>query len=784
MFVRLGPWCHDHRRLVLVVWLIVLLGANAVAGAVGDDYRADFSPPGAESTAGFDTLEAEFGGQDTGYTGTIVFRAEQGVDDPEVQRAMEALFADVAEMDGVERVESPYAQGGEQQIAAQGPDAGKIAYANVELPDDIENPVANDLSHAIRDRAPDIDGLEVERGGFIFADFEEPNSEVVGIAFAIIILIVAFGSVLAMGLPIGVALFGIGVGSAFVTLFSHLMQVPDFAPFVGIMIGLGVGIDYALLIVTRHREQWHAGHSVRDSVGTAVDTAGRAVVFAGVTVMISLLGMLLMGVGFVAGLAVTAAVTVGFTVLAAVTLLPAFIGFAGDNLERTRRRGLLAAGFVAVALIGVGLNITPLLIGLPAAAVVLVAGFFVPSLKEEVLRREPRPRRETLAYRWSRVIQARPWPFAIGAAALLVVLSIPVFNLHLGFSDESNYAQDTTTKQAYDLLVDGFGVGSTGPLFLVARTDGVDPAQLAGVTEGVGADPSVVAALGPEPNEAGTAARWLVVPATGPQDEATSELVSRLRDQVLPPVEQATGVEVQVTGFVAASNDFADLLASRMPWFFGAVLGLSFLFLMVVFRSLLVPLKAVIMNLLSIGAAYGVVVAMFQWGWLGDATGVAPGPIEAWAPMMLFAVVFGLSMDYEVFLLSRIREEWLRSGDSHSSVADGLAATAKVITAAAAIMIVVFGCFLLENDRVLKLMGIGLAVAILLDATIVRLLLVPATMELLGDRNWWLPRWLDRILPTVSVEGHTIDLTDGTEEASEDQERGVSVGARGGPSTE
>ncbi len=788
MFVRLGPWCHDHRRLVLALWLILLLGANGVAGAVGDDYRADFSPPGAESTAGFDTLTAEFGGQDTGYTGTIVFRtdAPQGVNDPEVRSAMEELFAEVEQMEGVSRVESPYVEGNEAQIAAQGEDAGKIAYANVELPDDIETPVATDVSHAIQDRIPDIDGLQVERGGFIFADFEEPNSEVVGIAFAIIILIVAFGSVLAMGLPIGVALFGIGVGGAFVTLFSHVMQVPEFAPFVGIMIGLGVGIDYALLIVTRHREQWHAGYSVRRSVGVAVDTAGRAVVFAGVTVMISLLGMLLMGVGFVAGLAVTAAATVGVTVLAAVTLLPAFIGFAGDNLERTRRRGLIAAGFVAVALVGVGLNITPLLIGLPVAAVVLIAGFFVPSLKKEVAHRPPKPRRETLASRWSRVIQGRPWPFALGATLLLVVLAIPVTSLRLGFSDESNYAEDTTTKQAYDLLVDGFGAGSTGPLFLVARTpDGTDVARLAGITEAVAADPSVVVALGPEPNESGTAVRWFVVPATGPQDVATADLVGRLRDDVLPPVEQAAGVDVQVTGFVAASTDFADQLADRMPWFFGAVLTLSFLFLMVVFRSLLVPLKAVIMNLLSIGAAYGIVVAMFQWGWLGDATGVEPGPIEAWAPMMLFAVVFGLSMDYEVFLLSRIREEWLRTGDSHMSVADGLAATAKVITAAAAIMIVVFGCFLLENDRVLKLMGVGLAVAILLDATIVRLLLVPATMELLGDRNWWLPRWLDRILPTIAVEGHGGDLTDDGERPDDRVgDPGVPVGAGGRRTTE
>ncbi len=776
MFARLGPWCYAHRRLVVVLWVVLLFGANGVAGAVGENYRADFSPPGAESTAGFETLRAEFGGEGTGYTGTIVFRAEQGVDDPEVAAQMEALFADVAQMEGVVRVQSPYEPGGEQQIAAQGPNAGTIAYANVELPDDVDTVVANEISHAIRDQAPVIDGLEVERGGFIFADFEQPNSEVLGIAFAIIILIVAFGSVLAMGLPIGVALFGIGVGSALLTLFSHIMEVPEFAPFIGIMIGLGVGIDYALLIVTRHREQMHAGHTVGEAVGIAVDTAGRAVVFAGVTVVISLLGMILMGVGFVAGLAVTAAATVLVTVVAAVTLLPAFLGFAGENLERTRWRGLIAAGFVAIALVGVGVKITPLLVGLPVAVVVLIAGFFVPPLKKEVAHRPPKPRQETLAYRWSRIIQRRPWPFTIGAAALLAVLAMPVLSLHLGFSDESNSAEDTTTKQAYDLLVDGFGEGFTGPLFLVARTpDGAATgsetgvAALGAVTDAVQADPAVVAAVGPQPNDGGTAVRWFVVPATGPQDAATSDLVNRLRHDVLPPVEDATGVDVQVTGLVAAQIDFADVLAQRMPYFFGAVLALSFLFLMVVFRSLLVPLKAVIMNLLSIGAAYGIVVALFQWGWLGDVTGVSPGPIEAWAPMMLFAVVFGLSMDYEVFLLSRIREEWLRTGDSRTSVADGLAATAKVITAAAAIMIVVFGCFLLENERVLKLMGIGLAVAIFLDATVVRLLLVPATMELLGDRNWWLPRWLDRLLPTVAVEGHVEHLDDDGGDGSRDE---------------
>ncbi|MGH2475886.1 MAG: MMPL family transporter, partial [Candidatus Limnocylindrales bacterium] len=501
----------------------------------------------------------------------------------------------------------------------------------------------------------------------------------------------------------------------------------------------------------------HVGHTVRESIGIAMDTAGRSVVFAGATVVVSLLGMLLMGIGFIGGLGITASLTVLVTVVASVTLLPALLGLAGDKIERTRWRGLIAAGFVALALVGAGLEAPALvLLGMLAAVATLVLGSFVAPLKREVQHRPPKPRRETVAYRWSRVIQHRPWVSAIGGAAVLIVLAIPVLNLRLGFADESNFADDTTTKQAYGLIVDGFGEGSTGPIYLVAAVDGAEQlGALATVNDAVGADPEVESVLGPQPNDAAdpTAVRWLVTPTGGPQDESTGALVNRLRDDVLPPIESATGVDVLVSGLVAANTDMSSYMGERMPIFFGAVLALSFVLLMIVFRSLLVPLKAVIMNLLSIGAAYGVMVALFQWGWLSDLTGVQPGPIESWIPMMLFAVVFGLSMDYEVFLLSRVREEWKRTGDSRVSVADGLAATAKVITAAAAIMVVVFGSYMLEFERSMKMMGTGLATAILFDASIVRMLLVPATMELLGDRNWWLPRWLDRLLPRLDGEG-------------------------------
>ena len=757
MFARLGPWCHDRRRLVLGLWVLILVLGGVASGAVGSSFRDEFNLPDVESKTGLDILDAQFGGQGSGIVGTIVFRADQGVDDPAVKEAMQGLFDKVATIEDVVRVESPYAGGADSQISSREGDAGKIAYANVEMPDDIPLPRAGEIRDEILDHMPQIDGVDTELGGFIFAEFEEPSSEVLGLAFAIVILILAFGSVLAMGLPVGVALFGIGIGTAIITLLSNLITIPDFATFLGIMIGLGVGIDYALLIVTRYREQLHAGHDVRQSITIAIDTAGRSVLFAGITVVISLLGMLLMGVRFIQGLSVGAASVVAITVAASLTLLPALLGFAGQRIELTRWRGLISAGLVAIALVGIGLKVNVLIVCIPLAVIVLIAGFFVGRLKQVVPRRAPKPLRETAAYRWSRVIQHRPWTAAIAGAVALLILAVPVLGLRLGFSDESNYAEDTTTTQAYNLLVDGFGAGFNGPFVLVAEVpDGTDLSKLAPIAEAASADPGVAFVSEPRVNNPDhpTAVVWNLVPTTAPQDKATTDLVARLRDSVLPPAEQAAGVQVAITGTVAVNVDFADFLAGRLPYFFAAVLALSFLLLMAVFRSLLVPLKAVAMNLLSIGASYGVAVALFQWGWLSDLTNVRPAPIEPWVPMMLFAIVFGLSMDYEVFLLSRVREEWHRTGDSRTSVADGLAATAKVITAAAAIMVVVFGSFLLENDRVVKLMGTGLATAILLDATIVRLLLVPATMELLGDKNWWLPRWLDRILPKIDVEGH------------------------------
>jgi RND superfamily putative drug exporter len=760
VFARLGPWCHDRRKLVLALWIVGLILINGIASGTGNDFKSDFNLPNVESKQGLDLLNDHFGGQGAGLVGTVVFEADQGVDDPQVKSSMQRLFADIAGTKDVRRVGSPYDPGLERQIAKN----GKIAYAEVEFSEHTKFNRIGEVRDHIKEELPKIDGLRIELGSFVFAEFEAPQTEALGLAFAVVILILAFGSVLAMGLPVGIALFGIGIGGAITTLLSQVLSVPEFATFLGIMIGLGVGIDYALLIVTRYREQLHGGHTVRESVQIAMDTAGRSVLFAGGTVVISLLGMLLMGVKFVQGLSVSAAATVAVTVLASLTLLPALLGFAGEKVERTRLRGLLASGFIALALVGAGLRVPALsMVGGLLAVVTLIAGIWATPLKREVHPSRPKPLRETLAYRWSRMIQHRPWRAAILGTVALLVLAAPVLGLRLGFSDESNFEQSTSTKQAYDLLVDGFGPGFNGPILLVAKLPaGATLESLAPVAKAVAADPGVafVSPAVPDDPAKPTAVLWNVAPTTGPQDEKTTELVHRLREDVLPPVEAATHLDIKASGGVAVNVDFSTFLSGRLPWFFGAVLALSFLLLMAVFRSLLVPLKAVVMNLLSIGASYGIIVALFQWGWLSDITNVQQAPIEPWMPMMLFAIVFGLSMDYEVFLLSRVREEWHRTGDSRTSVADGLAATAKVITAAAAIMVVVFGAFLLENDRTVKLMGTGLATAILLDATIVRMLLVPATMELLGDRNWWLPRWLDRLLPNIDVEGHAEALPD------------------------
>jgi len=763
---RIGGWCFDHRRKAVGLWLVALVAVFGAVAAVGPQFAASSAVPDSDSAAGFAVLEEHFPELGTGgQSGTIVVRAQQGIDDPQVRAAMEELFALVdagfPDGDGVPEhpgatVISPYEEAGLGQVAREGPLAGQVAFAQVNLAADVDDTESGLLGEAIRAHAPAIEGLDVLPGGQYLAVIEPPETELIGVAFAMVILIVAFGSVLAMGLPIAVALGGVATGIGMTLLLSHLVAIPDDTLLLGMMIGLGVGIDYALFIVTRYRVGLHEGRSPRDATVTAMGSAGRAVVFAGTTVMISMLGLLLVGIGWIGGMGIGISATVLATVLTSTTLLPALLGFAGERVELTRWRGLLAAGFVAVALLGLGLGVSRL-----AAAAALLAGVTlllsvaVRPLRRPVPRRAAKPVRATYAHRWSRTIQRRPWPWLIAAAALLLALAGPVTSIRLGWADEGNFPEGTPTRQAYDLLAQAFGDGFNGP-FLITVVPGPDdpPGAVEALRQALGRTPGVDAVTPPVADDPTRPAAYVLslIATTAPQDPATTDLVTHLRDVVVPEAVAGTGLDVRVTGGAATNIDITDYLAGRTFLFFGAVLAISFVLLMTVFRSLLVPAKAVAMNVLSIAAACGVVVAVFQWGWAGPLLGIEGGPINPFVPMMLFAVVFGLSMDYEVFMLSRIREEYDRTGDAAGSVADGLAATARVITAAAAIMVAVFASFMLEGIREVKLFGLGLAIAVLLDATVVRMVMVPATMALLGDRNWWIPAWLDRLLPHLAVE--------------------------------
>ncbi|HEV7758102.1 MAG TPA: MMPL family transporter [Acidimicrobiales bacterium] len=728
---------------------------------VGGKFLDDFDLPGSDSQAALDLLEDHGFAARAGFSGQVVIEAAgvdaigsgAGVRAPEVEQAVEAFLADVERTMGPGEIISPYDPAGAQQIS----DDGTIAYAEINL-DDRDSDEYTRLGEDIRGLADaatangDLPaGSRIELGGDIFAEPPQFASEGIGFLAAMVILLLAFGSVLAMGLPIITAVFGIVTGISIVGLAVHLMDMPSFTASSVAMIGIGVGIDYALFIVTRYREGLQSGLDPERATVRAIDTAGRAVIFAGTTVIIAVLGMFTIGLAMIRGSATAIAIGVLMTMLASVTLLPAILGFVGRNIDR---------------------------LGLPHR------------------RRGEGADRRSIGYRWSRLIQRRPWPALVVATVVLVLLAAPVFGIRLGFGDAGNRPTSDTTRQAYDLLSDGFGDGFNGPFLLAAETPGGagDRAVLDDLSARLNHTEGVRFATDPQPNEAGDAAIIQLFPTTSPQDQATEDLVHRLRDQVIPAAVDGSNVDVKVGGATPAVVDFSEYSAGRLPWFIGVVLVLSFLLLMVVFRSVLVPLKAVVMNLLSVGAAYGILVAVFQWGWGSGLLAVGrEGPIDAWIPMSLFAVIFGLSMDYEVFLLSRIREDYDRSHDNpppdptrppmtaptssalanSEAVANGLAATARVITAAAAIMFCVFFSFVLGADRSLKMFGLGLAMAVLLDATIVRMVLVPATMELLGDRNWWLPRWLDRILPNVHIEAR--DPLDADPEGAEREQVSASV---------
>jgi putative drug exporter of the RND superfamily len=707
---RFASWTTSHRKTVIIGWIVALVGIGMIAGAAGSDFSEEFSLPSSDSKDALDLLENRFPAQ-AGDSVQIVYKAESGVESPTVKQQMEGVFSKVDTFPHVSEVASPYEKGGAAAVS----DDGEIAYATAQFnvtTDKLNDDEVKEIMETAQGAGGD--GLQVEVGGSpveeVRGEEEESSSEMIGIFAAIVVLLLSFGSVVAMGLPIVTALFALGVGISIITLFTHVFNTADFAPQLAFMIGLGVGVDYALFILTRFRNGLDEGLDKREAAVAAVDTAGRAVLFAGITVIISLMGMLLLGLPFLYGVATAAAIAVLFTMIAALTLLPALLSMAGNWVNRLRIPGL-----------GSG------------ARSIDESGWW---------------------FRWSRRIQRRPWIAALLSGALLLALCIPTLSLRLGTNDAGTDPAGTTTREAYDLLAEGFGPGFNGPFQIVAALPAKgDDEALQQLHDELQGEEGVEAVTDVALNPGETVGVFQLYPTTSPQSADTTDLLDRIRDDAIPPVEEATGAQVHVGGINAIFEDFGNAIAGKLPLFIGVVVLLSALLLMIVFRSLLVPLKAVLMNLLSIGAAFGLIVAVFQWGWGASLIGVdATGPIISFFPIFLFSIVFGLSMDYEVFLMSRIHEEWEHRKDATEAVTRGLALTGRVITAAAAIMVTVFLSFMLGEDRIIKLFGLGLASAVFIDAVIIRSVLVPAVMQLLGKRAWYFPAWLDRACPKLHVE--------------------------------
>jgi RND superfamily putative drug exporter len=712
----MAHWCYRHRRLVLILWVAGFIAMGAISNGVGSAYANSFTLPATDSSRALKLLQAEFPTA-SGETDTIVWHVAKGrVTDPPVQARISPMLSKVSRLPHIKSVVSPYAAAGARQVSKD----GTIAYANVVFagtgPAIPTSAAKNVITTA---QAVSTSTLQVELGGPAIQDAggrpATGLSELIGIIAAGVVIFLAFGSLLAMLLPIITALAGIGTGLSMVSLLSHVFHIAIFGPTLATLIGLGVGVDYALFIVSRHRANLRRGMDLETSTVLSLNTSGRAVIFAGVTVCIALLGLLIVGVSFLYGLAVSAAIVVAFTVVSSVTLLPALLGFFGMKVLSKRSRRQLA---------------------------------------------EDGPAGERLSARWwawGKLVEHRPIVLATAAAIILVLLAIPFLSLRLGSSDEGNNPPSTTTRKAYDLLATGFGPGFNGPFTIVAATTGAgDLPQLQKVATAIRATPGVEAVQAPRLAPSGRAAIISVVPTTSPQAAQTTSLLHHLRRDVIP--RAAPGLRVYVGGLTAIFADFTGVIDDKLPLFIGIVVGLAFILLATAFRSLLIPLTASICNLLAAGAAFGVVTAVFQFGWGGSVIGIGrAGPVEPFLPVMMFAILFGLSMDYEVFLVSRMHEDWLHSGDNSDAVTRGQAETGQVITAAATIMVLVFASFVFGGERIIKEFGIGLATAILIDALLVRTVLVPSAMHLIGPSNWWLPRWLDRVLPHISVEGPDAD---------------------------
>jgi RND superfamily putative drug exporter len=711
---RLAALTYRRRGRTVVAWVSALLLAVGLASAFGGSFFADYSAPGSDSSRAQELLDEQFPAM-KGDTVAVVVRAADGVRTPAAKADVGTLLGELGRQPHVQSVDDPYTTPG-----AISPD-GRTLAAQLRL--DVSNPVDVPVadSEQMLEIAEDASraGLEVALGGQTIQQAEqgEIGSEAIGLAAAAVILLLTFGSVVAAGLPLLVAVAGLAVSSTLTTVLIAFVDAPDWSTSLATMMGIGIGIDYVLLMVTRYREWRAAGLDEQAATVATLDTAGRAVLVAGTTVVISMLGLFAMGLSFMRGAAVVTILSVLVVMAASVTLFPALLGYLGRHVDRLR-----------------------LPVGRSRAVAVAAGGHVEPS-------------RGWLW--WSRLIQRHAVVAMLTGVAALLIVAAPFLDVRFGFPDAGNNREGTSTREAYDLQAEAFGVGSNGPLLLVSELPAPgDTAALEPAMAAISETPGVAAVTPPAVSPAGDTAVFTVVPDTGPQDARTEDLVRDLRDDVLPTATAGTGAEVHVGGVTATSIDSTENIAKRLPLLIGGVVLLSMLLLVVAFRSLAVAVKAALMNLLSVGAAYGIVALVLQGGWAGGLVGIdAETPLPAFVPVLMFAVLFGLSMDYEVFLVSRMRESWLRSRDNHRAIVEGLAGTGRVITAAAAIMVAVFAAFIPSADVILKVIGVGMASAIFIDATVVRMVLVPSVMHLLGRANWWMPGWLGRWVPQLHIEG-------------------------------
>jgi putative drug exporter of the RND superfamily len=708
---RLADIAYRRRGRMVLAWVVAAVVIIGVGSSLAGEYNADYDTPGSESKAASELTKQRFDGY-SGQEVYVVWKDEDGARSAAARERIDAFLTEAKRVDHIAD-ETPlrYSQD------------GKIGQTTLPLTVpgwDVPKEDGEKLIAAAEKNS--TDGLQIKLGGDpIYQAQDSTSPEGIGFLGAAIVLLIAFGSVVAAGLPLVIALLGLGITSGgLILLLANVVDVPDWTTAVSGLIGIGVGIDYALLVLTRFRSALRDGKNRHDAVVEAVTTAGRSVLIAGGTVVIAVLGLLLTGLPYMYGVAISASLAVLVVMLAAVSLLPALLSYLGPNVDRLK-----------IPFLGRGLKLEG--------------------------------NGESPAARWSHAVQRRPWIAAIAATALLLALAAPALGMRLGFPDAGNDPPDTMTRQAYDLNTEGFGPGTNGPLVIAADLpDRSAQADIESFANRVRNEPGVAFVPDPTINRAGDAAIVTVIPEGSPQDEETADLVTHLREDVVPEELGDTGITAEIGGVTAALEDQSTYMKDRLPLFISGVVGLSFLLLLVAFHSPLISLKAGIMNLLSVSAAYGVMTLVAKGGTVGGLIGIDHEvPIAPFMPVMMFAILFGLSMDYEVFLISRIREEYLKDGDTRRAVADGLAKTARVITAAAAIMVVVFLAFLAAPDTFLKLFGIGLAVAIFLDATVVRMVLVPAVMQLLGDRNWWIPNWLERILPELDVERVAVGTAQG-----------------------